>query len=453
MNNQDSIITSGSHSASEEELLVPQAYSEERRSSSQRKKAFIGAICGQIFEWYDYAIYGFLAVYIGANFFASGDPAVNVISAFAVFALAFFIRPIGGIIFGPMADKIGRKKTLLIVLTLMSGSTVVMGLLPVSAAVGLLAPALLILLRLIQGVSAGGELGTINTFIAENASKGNKGSATSVIAAASIVGLLLGAFVANGMSWALGAGAMTAWGWRIPFLLAAPLGLLAIYIRTKLEETPDFKALKEENGISKSPLRETLRHPKQLFLVFSAVTFMGSSIYMVMTYSTTYLTAVVGFEWGPTFGYVVLAGVIAIVLAPISGKIGDKFARRKNYLVLTSVLVALAMVWFFFTAPAATPSTLLAPWIALSIAFGLLLGNPMAMMSELLPVRLRSTGSAIGYNVAIAVFGGSAPFIASSLIAWTKDPSSPVWYFLLTALVSVGGLLLIRDKDLLGKDH
>ncbi|QIX53698.1 MFS transporter [Rhodococcus sp. DMU1] len=420
-------------------------------SSKRRKSAFVGAICGHIFEWYDYAIYGFLAVYIGANFFNSDDPAVNVISAFAVFALAFFIRPIGGIVFGPMADRIGRKTTLLLVLSLMSAGTVLMGLLPTAASIGVLAPILLILLRLLQGLSAGGELGTVNTFIAEYAAKGRRGTATSIIAAASIVGLLLGAFVANGMSWALGEETMTEWGWRIPFLLAGPLGLLAIYIRMKLEESPDFEALKESNNTSESPLKEALRHPRKIFLVFCTVTLMGSSIYLVMTYSTTFLTTIVGFEWGPTFGYVVLAGAIAIVLTPISGYIGDRFARRRDYLILTSVLLALATVWFFLAAPDSTPTSLLAPWILLAIAFALLLGNPLAMMSELLPVHLRSTGSAIGYNLSIAIFGGSAPFIASSLIEWTDSPSSPVWYFLLTAAVSIGGLMLVRDSDVGGK--
>lgn len=452
MNDEHSMIVNGSRNAFERKSPAAQKHGHESLRSRQRKKAFAGAICGHIFEWYDYAIYGFLAVYIGANFFDSEDPAVNLISAFAVFALAFFIRPIGGIVFGPMADKIGRKTTLLLVLTLMSGATTLMGLLPTTASVGVLAPVLLVLLRLVQGLSAGGELGTINTFIAEYSAKGRRGSGTSLIAAASIVGLLLGAFVANGMSWALGPEVMTAWGWRVPFLLAAPLGLLAIYIRMKLEESPEFKALKEEDSTSSSPLKETLRHPKHLFYVFSAVTLLGSSIYLVMTYSTTYLTTVIGFEWSHTFGYVVLAGAIAVVLAPISGYIGDKFARRKNFLILTSVLLALAMVWFFFAAPAATPTTLLASWIGLSVAFGLLLGNPLAMMSEILPVQLRSTGSAIGYNVSLAIFGGSAPLISSSLIAWTDNPSSPVWYFLLTALISVGGLMFIKDKDLLGKD-
>lgn len=176
---------------------------------------------------------------------------------------------------------------------------------------------------------------------------------------------------------------------------------------------------------------------------------MGSSIYLVMTYSTTYLTAVVGFEWGPRSD-VVLAGVIAIVLAPISGKIGDKFARRKNYLVLASILVA-RWPWCGSSSRHPPPPQARCWHLDRTVhAFGLLLRSPDGD-DERPASRLRSTGSAIGYNVAIAVFGGSAPFIASSLIAWTKDPSSPVWFFLLTALVSVGGLLLIRDKDLLSK--
>lgn len=453
MNNEERILADGSPSAPAVDAQRPLVDEDEKPISKRRRAAFVGAVCGHIFEWYDYAIYGFLAVYIGANFFDSDDPAVNVISAFAVFALAFFIRPIGGIVFGPMADKVGRRRTLLIVLTLMSGGTVLMGLLPTAASVGLLAPALLILLRLLQGLSAGGELGTVNTFIAEYAPKGRRGSATSIISAAALVGLMLGAFVANGLSWALGEDTMTEWGWRIPFLLAGPLGLLAIYIRLKLEESPEFTALQESDSTSKSPLKETLRHPRMLFLVFSAVTLMGSSIYLVMTYSTTYLTTIVDFEWDATFVYVVAAGAIAVVLTPISGYIGDRFARRRDYLVLTSVLLALATVWFFWAAPGSTPITLLAPWISLSVSFALLLGNPLAMMSELLPVHLRSTGSAIGYNLSVAIFGGSAPFIASSLIAWTDNPSSPAWYFLLTAAVSIGGLLLVRKSDLHGEDN
>lgn len=418
-----------------------------------RRKAFVGATVGHLIEWYDYGIYGFLAVYVGANFFISDDPLVEILSAFAVFALSFFVRPLGGLFFGPLADRIGRRTTLLIVLTLMCGATMCIGLLPTAHAIGVAAPALLVFLRLIQGFSAGGEISTITAFIAEYAKKGTRGYATSYLMATAATGLLIGAVVGNGLSWALGSETMTEWGWRIPFLLAGPLGAIAIYIRLKLEDSPEFKTLQKENRLSKAPLREVMRYPRQLLLVGSAITLLASSFYLVLTYMTTYLTSILELDWGTTFIFVLLAGAIGIVLMPIAGLITDRIGSRRGFLLVVSVYTALAAVWFFYAAPGASTLGMLPPLLAVSIGFGLYCGVPYATMSELLPTRVRSTGIALGYNIPVAVFGGSAPFIASWLIQQTGDVSSPAWFFVFTAAISFVGMLFLREKDLLGKDQ
>lgn len=190
----------------------------------RRRRAFLGAVTGHLIEWYDYGVYGFVALYIGELFFPSGDGATQLLSSFAVFALSFFIRPLGGLFFGPMADRIGRKQTLLVVMLMMFVSTFAIGLLPTYASIGIAAPLLLVLVRCLQGFSAGGEIGTTTAFIAEYAGPGRRGYSTSWLMVTAVLGLLLGGVVANGLIAVLGDATMLTWGWRVPFLIAGPLG-------------------------------------------------------------------------------------------------------------------------------------------------------------------------------------------------------------------------------------
>ena len=218
----------------------------------KRRRAFLGATSGHLIEWYDYGVYGFLAVYIGQAFFVSDDPTTSLLASFAAFALSFFIRPLGGLFFGPLADKIGRRKTLIMALVMMTGSTVMLGLLPTYASLGIAAPILLILVRCVQGFSAGGEIGTVTSFISEYAGPGRRGFATCWLMVTAVLGLLLGGAVANGMTWGLGAEVMQEWAWRVPFLIAAPLGFISMYIRLKLEDSPEFLALQRAGQTSRA---------------------------------------------------------------------------------------------------------------------------------------------------------------------------------------------------------
>lgn len=412
-----------------------------------RRRAFLGATAGHLIEWYDYGVYGFLAVFIGQAFFASDNPAVNLISSFAVFALSFFIRPLGGLFFGPLADRIGRKRTLLMVLIMMAGSTFLIGVLPTSASIGLLAPVLLVLIRSVQGFSAGGEIGTITSFIAEYAGPKRRGFSTSWLMTTAVLGLVLGGLVANSLIYLLGTEAMQNGGWRIPFLLAGPLGLIALYIRMKLEESPEFQALEAQGTKSKTPLREAMRWKRAMGLVFAFIAMHASVFYLLLTFASTYMSGRLGFEPGTTLLYVFVSSALAAAVMPVGGMITDRFGR-KGFLIVTGLLTTGALVWFFLSADGATPRTFIAPLLTVAAFYGLYASSTYALMTEVLPTHIRSTGIALAYNLPVAIFGGSAPMIAAALIAATGDISAPVYFFVGTGLISVIGLALLRPSDI-----
>ncbi|MFK8331892.1 MFS transporter [Pseudomonas sp. BJa5] len=382
----------------------------------QRRRAFIGATSGHLIEWYDYGVYGFLAVYIGQAFFVSDNPTSSLLSSFAAFALSFFIRPLGGLFFGPLADRIGRRKTLITVLVMMSGSTCLLGLLPTYAAIGIAAPILLVLIRCVQGFSAGGEIGTITSFISEYAGPGRRGFSTCWLMVTAVLGLVLGGVVANGMTWMLGAELMQDWGWRIPFLAAGPMGLVSMYIRLKLEDSPEFLALQHAGETSKAPLREVWQWKRAITLVFFIITLHSSIFYLVLTFASTYMSRILKFDSGTTLLYVFIASLSAAFVMPFGGMFTDRYGR-KPFLM------------------------------AVAILFGLYASSTYATMSELLPTRIRSTGIAVAYNIPVAVFGGSAPLISTWLIQQTGDISSPWYFYIGTGIVSLIALVVLRKED------
>lgn len=413
----------------------------------RHRRAFTGAVAGHLIEWYDYGVYGFVAIYIGKLFFPSDDAATELLASFAVFALSFFIRPLGGLFFGPMADRIGRKQTLLVVMVLMFGSTFAIGVLPTHASLGLGAPLLLVLLRCIQGFSAGGEIGTTTAFIAEYAGPKRRGYSTSWLMVTAVLGLLLGGVVANGLIALLGDQAMLAWGWRIPFLVAGPLGLVAVYIRLKLEDSPEFEALAAAGGRSEAPVREALVWFRPIALIFCIITLHASVFYLVVTYAATFMTAQLGFSDTAKFLLVLLAGAVTAAVMPLGGMYTDRHGR-KNFLFAVGVFTTGAVIWFF-EAAAAGPTALgfTPPVVALALGLGLYASSTYGLMVDLLPTRVRSTGISLAYNLPVALFGGSAPLISAWLITRTGNIASPWYYYVATCVLSLAALLVLKRAD------
>ncbi|AKS32092.1 MFS transporter [Mycolicibacterium goodii] len=418
----------------------------ERETPGTRRTAFAGALAGHAIEWYDYGVYGFLAVYIGSTFFTSDSGSTDLLKSLAVFALSFLVRPLGGLIFGPLADRAGRKVVLVLIIGLMSGSTFVVGLLPTYQTAGIAAPALLVLCRCLQGLSAGGEMGTATSFMAEYAGPGRRGWGTSLVVMGSVVGLLLGSLCANGLAVAIGSEAMSDWGWRLPFLLGGPLGIIALIIRSRVEETPEFAALQRAGDIAASPLREVISDRRPVVLVFLIVTLMNSYFYLVLTFTSTYFTQYLGFGAESRFALVSAAAVVAGIAMPLGGRYTDNHDRRR-FLLIVGLLSIVSMLWFFAVAPRSTPGQLIVPLLALAVTFGLYTSSTFALVTDLVPARRRSTTIAIGYNLPVAIFGGTAPMVAAWLIERSGSASAPMYYFLVMGAMSIIGLLMLRHDD------
>lgn len=409
------------------------------------RRAIVGASIGNTVEWFDFATYSFLAVTLAAVFFPSGNPAAALLSTFAIFAAAFFVRPLGGLFFGPMGDKIGRQRVLATVIIMMSLSTFVIGLLPPYATIGIWAPLLLVIARCVQGFSAGGEFGGASTFLAEYSPDGRRGFLVSWLEFSTLIGFALGSVLVLFLTTALPEEALISWGWRIPFLLAGPLGVVGLYIRLRLEDTPEFRALEERGEVSGSPFKETIvENWKQILQVGGLVIIQNIGFYVVLSYMTTYFQDPLGFSPTAASLSTTITLLVGMALIPPLGALSDRIGRKPlllasciGYAVLTYPLFLLLNAGSLFAAILAHVSlgALLAVFISTSIA----------ALTELFPTRVRYGGFSIGYNISVAIFGGSSPYLAQYLFSTTGSPLSPAFIVIGGAIVSLLVVLTVRE--------
>ena len=406
---------------------------------------------GNFIEWYEFGVYGFLATVIAANFFTlQGENEItSLILTYAAFALAFFCRPIGAVIFGRIGDRIGRRPTLIAVLLLMTLATALIGVMPTYASIGVAAPLLLTLLRMFQGLFAGGEFGGAVSLMTEFAPKGKRGLFGAWQSLTVALGLLAGAGLVALLAALLSVQQLHDWGWRIPFLLALPLGAVALWLRLKLEETPTFTQAQQHAEHAAAPPEAKLGGVVKTILI-GIGRMMGWSAagYTFLVVMPSYLQTSLHATFQQALVATVLANVgFALTILP-AGIVSDKLGRK------TVMLTAVAAV-ILFTFPLLhllqdAQSSLWAKGLAVMIAgavVGLLAGPGPAMLAEMFPTRVRYTGLGLAYSLSNAVFSGSAGLIITGLIKQTGNIDIPAYYVVATSVVSLFALMTLRRDD------
>ncbi|HET7668129.1 MAG TPA: MFS transporter [Mycobacterium sp.] len=409
------------------------------------RRAVRGASIGNLVEWYDFAIYGFLATYIAKTFFPSGDDTAALLNTFAIFAAAFFMRPLGGFFFGPLGDRIGRQRVLALVILLMSGSTFLIALVPGYDVIGVAAPLILLLLRCLQGFSAGGEYGSGACYLAEYAPDKHRGFVVSFLVWSVVVGFLLGSLTVTGIEAALGDSGMDSYGWRIPFLIAGLLGVVGLYIRLRLGDTPDFEELREKGDVSTSPLKEAITTSwRPILQIAGLVVIHNVGFYVVFTFLPSYFTKTLGFTKTDAFVSIAVASLVAMVLIPPLGALSDRVGR-KPLLIAGAVGFAVFAYPLFLLLNTGSLAAAITAHAALAAIESLFVSASLAAGAELFATRVRSSGYSIGYNISVAVFGGTAPYVATWLVARTGNEIAPAYYVIAAAIVTLLTLLTMRE--------
>ncbi|MGP5690009.1 MFS transporter [Glutamicibacter ardleyensis] len=407
-----------------------------------RRKVVAASFIGNFVEWFDYAAYGYLAVTIAAVFFPESAPQTALLLTFGLFAISFLVRPLGGFVWGHIGDRIGRREALSWSILLMSGATFAIALLPGYLTIGVAAPLLLLALRLIQGFSASGEYAGASAFLVEYAPANRRGLYAAVVPASTAAGLLLGSLMAALLTGLLDPDQMQSWGWRIPFLLAAPMGLIGRYIRTKLEDSPVFLELTQDESTSKTPVSSLFRnHWKQLLLAAGAVLLNAVGFYVILSYMPTYLSQELGLASSLAYLATTVALATYIGFIFITGMLSDRFGRRR-VLMTASVLFILFTVPAFMLLDTGNFAMILLVQVLLGAMLTLNDGTLPSFLAEMFPTRVRYSGFAVSFNLSNALFGGTAPFVATLLIASSGSVLAPGWYLMGAAVVSLVAVAL-----------
>lgn len=408
---------------------------------AEARRAVAAAVIGNVLEWYDFAVYAFVAIHISRKFFPAGDEVSALLSTFLAYGLGFLARPLGGIVIGRLGDTRGRKAALLLTILLMAIGTVLIGVLPSFETIGYLAPALLVVARLLQGFSAGGEWGSSTAFIVEWAPSGERGYYGSFQQTSVVTGLLLGSGVAALLNTVLTPADMGSWGWRIPFLLGAIIGPVGLYMRRNIDETPAYARMAEASAEA----QETRKAWGDAARAFGFTIVWTVCFYVLLNYMPTYTQKYMNISapqalWANTIGLFVLVAAI-----PAMGKLSDRIGRKPLLLACCAAFIVLPYPIFSFLVAGASYGWLIAVQILFAVLISMFSGPGPAAIAEIFPTRTRSTWMTSGYALAVATFGGFAPWISISLIEHFGSPLAHTLYLIAAAVVSAAVIWTLRE--------
>ena len=412
------------------------------------KRAVAAAALGNAMEWFDFGVYSYIAVTLGRVFYPDSSGSVQLLATLATFAVAFLVRPLGGMFFGPLGDRIGRQKVLAATMIMMAISTFCIGLIPSYASIGIWAPILLLLARLVQGFSTGGEYGGAATFIAEYSPDRRRGFMGSWLEFGTLGGYVLGAAIVTALTSYLDDETLLSWGWRVPFFIAGPLGLIGLYLRLKLEETPAFQQQAEAQTGEPTPKNEFVNmitsNWKALLVCVGLVLVFNVTDYMLLSYMPSYLSANLGYDADHGLLLVLLVMLVMMVVQPLVGLLSDRVGRKPvilagciGFLVLSIPSIMLIQ----------TGSTLLifAGLMVLGLLLNCFTGAMPAALPALFPTAIRYGALAIAFNVSVSLFGGTTPLFTAWLVDVSGNLMMPAFYLMLAAVIGAATILVTPE--------
>ncbi len=418
----------------------------EQHGRRQIQAVAAGAI-GNFIELFDFIMFGFFALEISANFFPARSPLISILSVFATYGVGFIMRPLGAVFFGSYGDKKGRRQVLILTVGLMAVTTGVIGILPVYADIGVGAPILLVMLRLLQGFSAGGEWGGAATFLVEYADPGERGRIGSLHQCSAALALAASTLFAAFLQTVIPSATMFAWGWRIPFLVAFVLAPVALYLRSQaLVETPSFLVESRHHQIPRAPVREALTlHWRRILTAFAISAAGTASNYMFLIFFPTF--AIQNFHISPrsTYYATALCATAMALVTPLSGRLSDHVGRRPPMLVGIGGQVLLAWPLFRMVIDSHDLTGFICGQFVAAVLLGISAGPLVPLLTELFPTTIRLTGLSIGYGLSVTIFGGFGPFIGTLLISWTGRLDAAAFYVVGAGMLSFITLLTLSE--------
>ncbi len=419
------------------------------------RKAITAASLGNAMEWFDFGVYGFVAYALGKVFFPDASPGVQMIAALGTFSVPFLIRPLGGLFFGMLGDKYGRQKILSITIVIMSISTFCIGLIPSYASIGIWAPILLLLAKMAQGFSVGGEYTGASIFVAEYSPDRKRGFMGSWLDFGSIAGFVLGAGIVVLISAIIGEAKFMEWGWRLPFFLALPLGIIGLYLRHALEETPAFQQHVEKleqgdrEGLRDGPkvsFKEiATKHWKSLLACIGLVIATNVTYYMLLTYMPSYLSH--NLHYSEDHGVLIIIAIMLgmLFVQPVMGMLSDRFGRRP-FVIIGSIALLIFAIPAFMLINSGVLGLIFAGLLLMAVILNAFTGVMASSLPAMFPTHIRYSALAIGFNLSVSLFGGTTPLITAWLVDTTHNLMMPAYYLMGAGVIGLLTVLTLHES-------